>query len=273
MSVAALNETIVFDLLRKRLTKPGNGGAGEYALLDQVRNDSGFYATRTFDAMAVSLWPSRGHTFDIYEIKVSRSDWQRELNKPDKAEDACKIADRFWIIAPAGCVRDGELPPTWGLLEITGDGDDKPWKLRLAKQAPLLTKAKPGPVHRGLVVAMLRSCPGAIPGGKVPAPTDVAIQLARDEGIEEGKRQAERTLRYKIEQAERNATELEKVTDALQEAGASKTDIATWNLVRRANEIVAALGTGPTVDIVSRLHDDIDRLLAVIDATGRKDTP
>src|SRR5829696_7115111 len=103
----------MLDLLEHSLAKPGNGGAGEYGFVRHVRNDSGFNANRTFDGVSVNLWPSRGHDIHAYEVKVSRSDWKKELARPDKAEDAAKIADRFSIVAPgaswtwARCLRHG----------------------------------------------------------------------------------------------------------------------------------------------------------------------
>lgn len=85
-----LTEATVLQLLRERHTAVGNGGAGEHAFLAHVRNAAGFDANRTFDAVAVNLWPSRGLSIHVYEVKVSRSDWKRELAKPAKAEDACR---------------------------------------------------------------------------------------------------------------------------------------------------------------------------------------
>lgn len=184
-----LTEAVVLALLRDRHTGTGNGGNGEHAFLTHVRNAAGFNANRTFDALALNLWPSRGLTLEIYEVKVSRSDWLRELKKPDKAEDACQIADKFSIVAPAGCVKDGELPPTWGLIEVHGDGtDDQPWRLRTSTTAPLLhdDPHRRLLLPRAFVVGMLRSTPDAIPGGKVKSPAAKALADARAEGLHEG---------------------------------------------------------------------------------------
>jgi len=60
-------EAELLQLLERRHAKQGNGGSGEFAFLTHVRNDGGFSATRTFDAVAVSLWPSRGHAIDVFE--------------------------------------------------------------------------------------------------------------------------------------------------------------------------------------------------------------
>lgn len=157
-------------LLERRHAGAGNGGAGEYAFLTQVRNDGGFSATRTFDAVAVALWPSRGYAIDVFEIKVSRSDWLRELKDPAKSEAAWQIGNRFWIVATAGIVQPGELPPGWGLIEaygakVTGDGLTGR-RLRTVTAAEFrggkVGEVAKQPISKGLLVAMLRRA-GAVP--------------------------------------------------------------------------------------------------------------
>jgi hypothetical protein len=176
-------EAEILALLERHYARPGNGGAGEYAFLRQVRNASGFDATRTFDAVVVGLWPSRGHDLHVLEVKVSRSDWRRELAKPDKAEDAAKVADRFSVVAPRGVVDVAELPATWGYIEVSGGTEtvveSEPLfpggqpravrtvggrKVRVVRSAPLLRPPQEcrGPISRGLLVTMLRAA-GALP--------------------------------------------------------------------------------------------------------------
>lgn len=79
---------------------------------------------RKIDVLVVSLWQSRGYELDAVEIKVSVSDWRRELQKPQKADWWWKHANRFWIAAPAEVaakIKD-ELPSGWGLLALNGSG-------------------------------------------------------------------------------------------------------------------------------------------------------
>jgi hypothetical protein len=206
VSAPALTEADVLALLRRKHTKDGNGGSGEYAFLTHVRNAAGFDANRTIDAIAVSLWPSRGLVIDAFEVKVSRADWQRELADPKKAGDICQIVDRFWIVAPAGVVRAGELPPTWGLIEVTGgkpipaaqpalDGAEEVpiavtgRRLRTVKAAPLLhgEQTRQRTISRDLLVGMLRAAEGAIPKPKetrevAPAEIQAAYARGREEG-------------------------------------------------------------------------------------------
>jgi len=209
----AATESELLDLLERSLAKPGNGGAGEYAFLRQVRNAAGFNANRTFDGVALGLWPSRGHDLHVYEVKVSRSDWLRELKDPAKAEDAAKVADRFSIVAQRGVVDVAELPATWGYIEASGgvevlepgqvlfEGHEpKPVrrvegrKLRTVKAAPLLRPAEEcrGPIPRSLLVCLLRAA-GAVPDVTpasqrvIDAAVHEATRKVRDEHYEEVK--------------------------------------------------------------------------------------
>ncbi len=157
-------EDSVVALLRERYSRQSGNGP-EYAFMRGVRNAAGYDASRAFDAVAVALWPSRHLELTIFEVKVSRSDWLRELkanpnggtDRYDKAGPACALADRFVIVAPVDVVRGGELPEHWGLLEVH-ERTYGTAMLREAKSATLLKPRSrfPEPIPRGFVVAMLR---------------------------------------------------------------------------------------------------------------------
>lgn len=121
-----LNTTHARAMLHKRYP------AGEWALMEEVAPATGG-GTRYADAVAVNLWQSRGHAIHGFEIKVGRGDWLKELKDPSKAEPVYRYCDYWWIVAPKGIVKDGELPPTWGLLELRESG------LVQAVNAPKLT--------------------------------------------------------------------------------------------------------------------------------------
>lgn len=91
---------------------------GAYAFLEQLRNGTGYQReTRTADAVVMSLWPSRGLELHGFELKVSRTDWKRELENPAKAEEIGRFCHRWWLVVGSEeIVQPGELPPTWGLL-------------------------------------------------------------------------------------------------------------------------------------------------------------
>lgn len=131
---------MVRELLRKRYAAP------EWAFMEEVAPKTGG-GTRYADGVAVNLWSSRGHAVHGFEIKVSRADWLRELKDPSKAEAVFRYCDHWFIVAPKGVVRDGELPPTWGLLEVRAAG------LVAAVAAP---KLEAQPLSRAFFASLMR---------------------------------------------------------------------------------------------------------------------
>lgn len=123
--------------------------APAHAMLREVRNATGYArAARSADALVVSLWPSRGVWFAGVETKVSRGDWRRELKDPEKSSEIQRFCDYWWVAAPVGVVELGEVPETWGLVEVDGA------KCKVTKQAPKLTAE---PLSAAFVAAVLRN--------------------------------------------------------------------------------------------------------------------
>jgi len=137
-------------LLRQRHLGANGKNGDAWAYFEEVRNGTGFarLVDRTADALAMSLWPSRGLELHGFEIKVSRADWLRELREPAKADDFVRHSDRWWLVTEPDVVEDGELPPTWGHLVRRGS------KLVQATAAPELD---PEPMDRRLLASILRS--------------------------------------------------------------------------------------------------------------------
>ena len=98
----------------------GSGAGGpRFAVAAQVRSRAGFDARRTCDFVAMDLWPSKGLGLHGHEIKVSRSDWLRELAEPEKSAEFIPYMNCWWIVtAGRRMVRDGELPDGWGLMAV-----------------------------------------------------------------------------------------------------------------------------------------------------------
>lgn len=104
----------LLDALIGHYRKPDvTGGDGEVLLPEVQAPRSG----RRCDLLRIGLWPSRGYGIDVHELKVSRSDWQRELADPGKADAWWPYCSRFWIVAPKGMIRPEEMPLGWGLME------------------------------------------------------------------------------------------------------------------------------------------------------------
>ena len=69
----------------------------------------------------LGLWPSDGLTRRAFEVKVSRADFLNELDKPLKNSWVRKYFHEFWFVAPAGVIKEEELPEGDGWLCPRGD--------------------------------------------------------------------------------------------------------------------------------------------------------
>ena len=153
--------------------------APEYAFLPQVRDGTVAAAVRTADALAFSLWPSRGLVWHGFECKVSRSDWTRELKDPAKAHAIGRFCDYWWVVAAEKVVQPGELPPAWGLLVASAKGD----KLRTVTAAP---KREAEAFTRPMLAAVLRSVARAYDGAILPAEFRPKLRAEYDRGVKDG---------------------------------------------------------------------------------------
>ncbi len=110
--------------------------APAHAFLEEVRNATGAARIERYaDALAISLWPSRGIWFAGVEVKVSRQDWKRELDDPRKSAAIQRFCDYWWVAAPAGIVESHEVPETWGLFVIH-EGKRRGGPVEVVKPAP-----------------------------------------------------------------------------------------------------------------------------------------
>jgi Trp operon repressor len=121
--------------------------APEYAIMWEVGDATGARHSRLADAVIMGLWPSRGIDLQGVEIKVYRSDWQRELKDPEKAEQIARFCDFWWIHAAPDVVREEELPQGWGLRVYDG----RVWTTKVEAE-----RRKAEPVSREFLAALLR---------------------------------------------------------------------------------------------------------------------
>lgn len=175
-----MTESFVLQALAARYCLP------EWAFVTKLPATVGF-ADRITDAVAMSLWPSRGLEIHGFEVKTARSDLLRELKDPAKAEATARFCDHWWIAAPAGVAKPEELPVTWGLL-VVGDG----YSVRIAKKAAPLTPAEP---TRAFLASCLRKLTETF-----EQPETVAAKI-RDE-FERGRRSAESAVNRDANTAE-----------------------------------------------------------------------
>lgn len=140
-------EREMLDLLHQRYSINRGNGPG-YAVAEHVKSQAGHDAPRCADFIAMGLWPSQGLHLHGHEVKVSRSDWLRELAEPGKATPFMRYCDRWWLVVPDRAIVRDDLPAAWGLLVQRGN------RLTMAVRAPVL---QPEPMPRHLLAPLLRA--------------------------------------------------------------------------------------------------------------------
>lgn len=182
------------DALADRFAPPA------YAFLPQVRDSTGTGNAGTADALAMSLWPSRGLELHGFEVKVARNDWLRELKNPLKGENIGQFCDRWWIAAAVSVINpDDEFPPLWGLLVQRGRG--------LVRVKDAARQENVTPVDRPFLAAILRRAAQDCP---------YARRKSREyeDGVERGKRDNSRGLEYAQGELARLRAHLKAFEDA-----------------------------------------------------------
>lgn len=122
-----------------------------YVVLPQVPNGTGHNAGRWLDCVVASLWPSRGLWLHGFEIKVSRSDWLRELQQGEKADAFHKHLDFFSIATAGPVIEAGELPQGWG------HADADLVKKRLIERTTATRIPQPNGYDRVFTMGLLRA--------------------------------------------------------------------------------------------------------------------
>lgn len=108
----------VIELLRHHHTTKQN----QWATFVELRNGTGMHSITGIDFFAVNTWPSKHFHTIAYEIKVSRSDFAKELQWPDKRAFAESVANQCMFVVPNGLVRPDEVPEGWGLIYADAGG-------------------------------------------------------------------------------------------------------------------------------------------------------
>lgn len=148
-----------------------NGMPGRWVFVREVVAQTGSYSSeQRFDAVAIGLVPSVHYARVVYEVKVSRGDWLRELRTEIPAwreihlpaaarqahrkwDAALAVSTEMWFAAPPRCILPSELPPEAGLVEVRPWGNDRELRARVVRQAPTRETPAPGP---GFWAAVLR---------------------------------------------------------------------------------------------------------------------
>jgi len=174
----------------------------EWVLFPEIRVPFGS-SWRTADAIGVNCWKSRGYRVAGYEIKVTRSDWLREMKKPVKAEAFERYVNEWWIVAPPGIVdlKKDDMPPGWGLMEFNGKTMARKKKAKISKHRII----KGDPVIPVTILASM----GRRTREKLQSLPEVrmAYEQGRTRGYEEGHAEGQRG-----EGAPSNSEEVRRLT-------------------------------------------------------------
>jgi hypothetical protein len=157
----------------------------EYATFFEVGDATGGRHSRWADAVSMACWPSRGLVVTGFELKASRSDWLREKKSPTKSSAIQKYCDRWVLVTAPGVLLDGELPETWGHMELSGV------RLVTKVKAPALS---PEPLDRPFLAALLRragQASEALIASRVVDATEAARKRADERAEAEIKRRTE----------------------------------------------------------------------------------
>lgn len=132
--------------LTRRLNAKYPGPA--WVIINEVRNATGYGASRSADAIAFGVWPSRGLQIIGFEVKTGRADWLGELKRPEKAETIASYCDEWWLVTCGGVANLEEIPKAWGWYLATKNG------LEVAKKPePLQAK----PLGRSFLMSVVRN--------------------------------------------------------------------------------------------------------------------
>lgn len=125
-----------------------DGIASEWAALPELVIPG--IGTGGIDLFLQRGWRGRpGQVRHAIEIKISRSDFRKEIQKPSKRAGAVAVCHQFWFATPAGLVTVEEVPEECGLYEVRDDG-----RVVVAKKAP--NRKDPLPIPEGAFVEVCR---------------------------------------------------------------------------------------------------------------------
>lgn len=225
-----------------------------FVMAVQVHNGAGFRYSRKIDAIVLDTWPSKGITLHGLEMKISKSDFRRELKNPQKHREFEPYLDRFSIVAAPGVVSLDVLPAKWGAYVLKDDGTLH------TLRAPLPLHDDPKPhVSRGIFAAFCRAL-------VTRSLSDEAIKAAYDRGLALGKERAEGTINGFKKQAE----EAQEAIDEFEEK--SGVGVRSYNAGQIGEAVKVVMGgglkrrLGYRQDIRSlgegmiKLADELDRL-------------
>jgi len=241
--------------------------APAYITLEEVRDATGFDGVRTADAMAISLYRSRGKAIWGFEMKVSRNDWLKELKQPEKSESILRYCHHWGLVVPnKDIVKPGELPESWGMYVAQKN------RLKCVVPCPRLD---PLPMSITMLTALIY----AVSNCQSKA-DEAALNKARDDGYKEG------VSRVQTDHYEEYYKELKEKVDAYEKASGLLISYG-WTQSEKIGKVVRMLmdgkaniktvleqakyGVGHAERIRETLQKQVDVLQAAFDGIPQKE--
>lgn len=133
-----------------RMIESKFAGDGSHLALFDVPDNVGLNSKRRADAIVIGNWGSTGRLVHGFEIKITRSDWLRELKHVDKADPFIARCDRWWLVtADDKLAKADEIPALWGWMTATKTG------LRIQKAATIIPQS-PDTLHKLFALGLIR---------------------------------------------------------------------------------------------------------------------
>jgi hypothetical protein len=126
--------------------KPGD----VHCWFEELRVGTGYGGDRMqrFDVFELDTFPSKGNCRRVYEVKVSKSDFTKEIRYPAKRRQALLYSNEYYFAAPKGMIDPVKIPPETGLIEVDDNG-----KVQIVVSSPFRDSIPP---NWNLVAAICR---------------------------------------------------------------------------------------------------------------------
>jgi len=104
------------DLLERR-----HEDTRQWVYIHEMPEGTGGACRGFIDGFAINCWHCNDLEKVAYEIKVSRSDFLKELKFPEKRRAALLFSNQYYFVTPKGLVKKEEIPLECGLIEWEGE--------------------------------------------------------------------------------------------------------------------------------------------------------
>lgn len=232
-------------------------GVGKWVCVEEVGDTTGG-ANRRCDFMAMGCWRSAGLYLHGHELKISRADWQKELQDVQKADAFAKHCHYWWLVFANKAAQLEEVPVTWGVIEVLPSGVTK-----VRRQAP---KQTPDLLPWAMLASLLRACGDQYKGQSF---RDGELHKQYERGVSAGKT----VLQARLDAAERNRRQAEANLAEIKRIGGQREWWSDHRMIADMKKALAFLDVNEPdwVDQARRqLGGTIDRLnkaLTALEAT------